>query len=81
MESNNKNNKNYGEEQQQLRGSARKRKFNESANDGHGQRATEEEQKQQVPPENFNKKNRGQGNDALEVCNFYCRLKIIGILF
>jgi hypothetical protein len=68
MESNNSNDDNYGEEEHQLRRSTRKRKFNEFANDGHGQpTAAEEEQKQQ---ENLSKKNCGGqlGDIALEVC-------------
>jgi hypothetical protein len=67
----NKNNKSYGEgEQQQLRGSPRKRKFNELAKDGHGQPATVGEQQQQQPPVNLSKKHccGQQGDDDLEVC-------------
>jgi hypothetical protein len=70
----NKNTKDYGEGHQQLRRIARKRKFNDLANDGHGQAAAEAEQKQQQSPAgNLNKKNRdGQqwDNDDLEVRTF-----------
>jgi hypothetical protein len=56
---------NYGEGEQQLR----KRKFNESTNDGQPAVAGEE-QKQQEPAENLSKKKceHQQGNNDLEVC-------------
>jgi hypothetical protein len=64
MESKDKNN--GGEEQQQLRRSARKCKFNEFANDG---QTGEAEEEQQEPAENLSKNNLGQqGNDDSEVC-------------
>jgi hypothetical protein len=76
MESNDKN-INYGQGEQQLR----KRKFIESANDGHGTPAAaggEEQQHQSL--ENLSKKKcEQQGNDALEVCTL--DPKKIGLLF
>jgi hypothetical protein len=67
MESDN-NNKNYGEGQQQLPRSARKRKLDESANDIKPEPAAEEKQKQHQAPENLSKKKCEQANDDLEVC-------------
>jgi hypothetical protein len=68
MESNKNNINNGGDQPQnkQLRGNARKRTFNELANDV-DQPA---DQDQQQEPENCSKKNRGgqRENDALEVC-------------
>jgi hypothetical protein len=67
MESNNDDNI-YGE-REQLQSSARKRKFNELANDDQPAAETDEEQKQHQPPENLSKKKcEQQGNDDLEVC-------------
>jgi hypothetical protein len=69
MESNKSDINNHGGDQnqhQQFRGSARKRQFNELANDVDQQA----DQDQQQEPENCSKKNRGgqRGNDVLEVC-------------
>jgi hypothetical protein len=62
------NNKNYGEGQQQLRRSARKRKLNELTNDGHGQPAAEKEEQQQ-PIEKCRNNELGKKQNDSEVCS------------
>jgi hypothetical protein len=68
MESNKNDINNGGDEHQQLRGNARKRKFNKLANDVDVDQPTDQDQQQK--PENCRKKKceQQQGNDALEVC-------------
>jgi hypothetical protein len=71
MESNKNNKSSNGGDQhqhQQLRGNARKRTFNELANDVDVDQPADQDQQQE--PENCSKKNRGgqRENDALEVC-------------
>jgi hypothetical protein len=67
----NNDNNNGGDEHQQLRGSARKRTFDELTKDGDKSATGEEDQPEPEDCSN-SKKNREDGNDGLnlEVCTF-----------
>jgi hypothetical protein len=71
MEFNKDNDKNGGDENEQLRGSARKRKLNnELTNNGDGDKPAEEDQPE-LEDCSSSKKNREDGNGLdLEVCTY-----------